>query len=109
MVPDILEVPMIGPILGSVCLGVVLGWLVRYFLERFRTFNARVFSTVASVLCGGVIAKLLPDAYGYWAWFYPVGLLIGIIVYPIWEKFEQALKTDRQSVQRSGKAPPNTH
>ena len=50
---------MIGPTVGALCLGLVMGWLVRYFLDRFTQFNAKALGSVASVLAGGVILKLL--------------------------------------------------
>jgi hypothetical protein len=65
------------------CLGVVLGWLVRFFLARLKQFNVKVLSSVASILCGGEIVRILPDPFQYAWWFYPVGLLIGILRIPL--------------------------
>jgi hypothetical protein len=74
---------MIGPVVGSICLGIVLGWLTRYFLARFQQFNVKIFSSVVSVICGGVVIRMFPDPYHYAGWFYPVGLLLGILLYPL--------------------------
>lgn len=93
---------MIGPILGSLCLGVVLGWLVRYFLDRFKTFNTKVFGSVVSILCGGVVAKLLPDPFGYWGWFYPVGLLLGVLLYPLISAFDAWVDMRKTASRASG-------
>lgn len=80
---------MLVPMIGATCLGIVMGWLVRYFLERFTQFNIRILTSVVSVLCGGAVIKMFPDPFQYAGWFYPVGLLVGVLAYPLiahWER-----------------------
>lgn len=76
---------MIAAIVGSVCLGIVMGWLVRYFLDRFEKFNAKVLGSVVSVIAGGAIVRVFEgnspiDHYAHWYYF--VGLFLGILLYP---------------------------
>jgi hypothetical protein len=70
------------PALGACSLGIVIGWLVRYFIRRFTTFNPQVLSTLVSILVGGVVIRFLDGDKTAW-WFYPIGLLIGFIVYSV--------------------------
>jgi hypothetical protein len=70
------------PATGSVCLGIVFGWLVRYCMRRFKKFSAATLTTIASVLVGGVAIKFL-NSDPTVLWFYPIGLLIGFIVYSV--------------------------
>jgi hypothetical protein len=68
------------PIIGSLSLGIVIGWLVRYFIRRFRTFTPTVLGSVISLLFGGVAIKLLGgDKTVFWC--YPIGVLVGFISY----------------------------
>jgi len=84
---------MYGPIIGAICLGIVVGWLIRYFLERFKRFDAKVLGTIVGIIVGGVISKfLLSDPFLYSLNYYPVGLLIGILMYRLLTKFEKRLK-----------------
>ena len=84
----------IGPTLGAACLGIVLGWLVRYFLDRIEKLNMKMFASLVSVLCGGVVFKMFPDPFGYAGWFYPMGLLVGILLYPLLKMFEDLLRKE---------------
>jgi phosphotransferase system glucose/maltose/N-acetylglucosamine-specific IIC component len=70
------------PALGACSLGVVIGWLVRYFIRRFATFDAQVLRTLISILVGALVIRFLDGDKTAW-WFYPVGLLIGFIVYSV--------------------------
>jgi len=72
------------PSIGSTCLGIVIGWLVRFFIWRFKQFSPSVLSAVVSVILGGAVAKYLGPTNdpNVW-WFYPIGLLVGFVVYHI--------------------------
>ena len=71
-------------LLGALSLGIVIGWLVRFFLDRLRVFNVKALASIVSILVGGVVAHFLgADPFRVSVWAYPIGLLIGILVYPL--------------------------
>lgn len=72
----------IVPAVGSTSLGVVMGFLVRYFIRRFDTFAPGVLSSVISIVLGGAVIKFLGADKNVW-WFYPIGLLLGFVAYQI--------------------------
>jgi hypothetical protein len=73
------------PAIGATCLGIVIGWLIRYFLFRFENFNPKVLGSTISLIAGGVVISFLqsntPDKTV--VWFYPIGVLGGFIIYTI--------------------------
>jgi hypothetical protein len=80
---------MLLPLLGSLSLGFVMGWLMRYCLIRFKRFDAKVLGSVASVICGGAVLKLFQaDPFSVTVWGYPIGLAIGVVSYPLVALFE---------------------
>jgi hypothetical protein len=68
---------------GSACLGVVIGWTTRFFLYRFKEFDPKSLSaTLSPMLGGGVVgffSWISTDRAA--VWFYPIGLLIGFVIY----------------------------
>jgi predicted membrane channel-forming protein YqfA (hemolysin III family) len=70
------------PAIGSTSLGIVIGWLVRYFIRRFTTFTPMVFGSLVSIILGGAALKFLDADKTVW-WFYPIGLLLGFIIYHV--------------------------
>jgi hypothetical protein len=65
-------------ILGGGCLGIVVGWLVVYFLEQFPAFDAKSLGSVVFIIAGGAVTTFLGTfstvdasgkvyAYGGWA------------------------------------------
>ena len=70
---------IIGSI-GATCLGIVIGWLVRYFIRRFTRFTPMVLGSVLSIVLGGAVLKFLAADKSLWA-FYPTGLLLGFVLY----------------------------
>lgn len=65
---------------GSLALGVLVGFLLRFFLRRFKSFTPRGFSTVLTAIAGGAAVKLLSDAPGAVSWYF-IGLLGGFVMY----------------------------
>ena len=62
-----------------------MGWLVRYFLDRFQQFNAKVLGSVVSIIAGGVLVYVFEGSdpiAQYARWFYFMGLLVGVLLYP---------------------------
>ncbi|MCP4370583.1 MAG: hypothetical protein GY797_21090 [Deltaproteobacteria bacterium] len=72
---------IIEPI-GVTCMGVVVGFLVRYFVYRYDNFTPKALGATVSVLVGGSIAKFLTNSEDAF-WFYPIGLLVGFIVWSV--------------------------
>jgi hypothetical protein len=65
---------------GTTCLGIFIGYLAMYFVRRFTTFSPQVFGSLLSVVVGGAVLKFLGADRDAW-WFYPIGLLIGLVLY----------------------------
>src|SRR4051812_13252283 len=74
--------PNVIPAIGATCLGIVVGWLVRYFIRRFDKFTPSVFGSLISILLGSAVMKVLTADKMTW-WFYPIGLLLGFIAYQV--------------------------
>jgi NhaP-type Na+/H+ or K+/H+ antiporter len=70
------------PAIGTLSLGIVIGWLVRYFIRRFKNFTPQAFGLVVSIMLGGAVVKFL-DADPSVTFYYPIGLLIGFVVYTV--------------------------
>src|ERR1017187_10719156 len=103
---------MYPALFGSFCLGTVMGWLVRFFLHRFSAFNVKVFGSVVSVLAGGVVIRamgVIDPFYGITG--YPVGLLVGVLAYPLISRFDAAMglgdddKDNKTSTPRRPRRP----
>lgn len=79
---------MIVAAIGSTCLGFIVGWLVRYFLFRFKEFNAQILGSTVSLIAGSTVTVFfnLFDPGKSVIWFYPIGLLAGFLVYSITAK-----------------------
>jgi len=45
--------------IGATCLGIVTGWLVRYFILRFKTFTSQTPCSVISIIAGGAVIKII--------------------------------------------------
>jgi hypothetical protein len=76
---------MIAATIGSICLGIVMGWLVRYCLDRFRQFTPKVLGSVVSVIVGGAVIHIFQGGDSitrYAQWYYFMGLLGGVLLYP---------------------------
>lgn len=69
-------------VMGSLSLGAVIGWLVRYFIRRFGSFTPKALGSVVSVVAGGAAVRLLATNESA-IWFYFMGLLLGFAVYHI--------------------------
>lgn len=92
------------PEIGSTSLGIVMGWLVRYFIRRFDKFNPKVFSSVVSILVGGVIVKYLGTDQNV-LWFYPIGLLLGFAIYHVIATIEVNKERRQASTAPAAPAP----
>ena len=65
-------------VIGALCLGIIIGWLVRELVPRFKNVSVKVLSAVVSVVIGGVVLAFLSRASDDTTiWFYPIGLIVG--------------------------------
>ena len=72
----------IVPALGVLSLGIIIGWLIRFFIKRFKSFTPKALTSVVTLIVGGSTVKLL-GADKTLFWFYPIGLLAGFTIYTI--------------------------
>jgi len=68
------------PAIGSTSLGIVVGFLVRYFIRRFSKCTPAALGSIISIAVGVTAVKFLAETPTVW-WFYPIGLLIGFALY----------------------------
>lgn len=68
--------------IGVTCLGIVVGWMVRYFIRRFTKFGPGVLSSLLSIILGGAVLKFL-SVDNVTIWFYPIGLFVGFVAYQV--------------------------
>jgi hypothetical protein len=68
------------PAIGAISLGIVIAYLFRYFITRFKKFAPSTLSSVISIIAGGAVVKFL-GADKTVIWCYPIGLLLGLIGY----------------------------
>ena len=101
------------PDLGAACLGIVIGWLARYFLTRFRSFTPKIMASVVSILVGGAAVEFLSMGTGggpNTVWFYPIGLLVGFVVYTIVAviaiRHEEAVAKPSGKIGKANKSNP---
>jgi hypothetical protein len=75
---------------GCACLGLTIGWLVRFFIDKYKEYNAKILNSTVSVFFGGCIVAFLKYLANKEtnllvpASFYLIGLPVGMIVlYPL--------------------------
>jgi uncharacterized membrane protein len=79
--------------IGSACLGLVVGYLVMYFVFRFKDYTAKVLGSLVSVILGtavgGFLGKLsaLKEVFAFYLIGLAIGVGVGIILY--WLKHHQ--------------------
>jgi hypothetical protein len=73
---------------GSICLGILLGALVGWFVSEAKAMDYRILSSSVGILTGGGVLAL----FGFLSkgslreiWLYPVGLLLGFVAVTILE------------------------
>ncbi len=66
-------------VVGALSLGSVIGYLVRYFIRRFKNFTPSALTTVVTLIAGGAAVKFFSSEQQPWAvWLYPIGILMGL-------------------------------
>ncbi|MGT2481768.1 hypothetical protein ACU4GR_29640 [Methylobacterium oryzae CBMB20] len=90
-----LELQKIEP-MGSLAFGLVLGWVMRFFLNRLPTFTAKELSSLVSALVGAaVIGLFAKDKTEPLLFFYLSGLGFGFFGAQIWNLFDTQPPADR--------------
>lgn len=69
--------------IGTAALGVFLGYMAWYFATRVTESWMDSFAAVAGVLFGGVVLAFLGGTTSENRWWYPIGLVIGWLIYII--------------------------
>ena len=92
------------PFIGSICLGTVIGWLIRYFIRRFRSFTPKVFGALLTALFGGAVLRLFGADQNV-LWCYPIGIFIGFFAYTIAGLIFVLKYPSSQSTPRRGFSP----
>lgn len=70
------------PFIGAACLGMVVGFLVRYFIRRFDKYGPAALGSVLTIVLGGAAVKYLQEDKSVW-WCYPIGLFLGFVIYQL--------------------------
>ena len=81
--------------IGMTCLGLVIAYLSMYFVVRLKEHTVLGLSGVVSVLLGGVVGQFLVDSSSAdpnVIWWYPIGLLIGLIAWGVVRVFTHGLE-----------------
>jgi hypothetical protein len=78
------------PATGVFCLGVFVACLAWFFIVRFRTYGAGALSAIITVVFGAVVLAFIEaDAAGRGdRWWYPIGLLIGSVLFVILHRLQ---------------------
>ena len=75
---------MVLPYIASGCLGVIVGWLVRTFVQRSKTLTVKAITSLASLAAGGVVVGAASwgakTTAGDAVYVYPIGALLAIVV-----------------------------
>jgi uncharacterized membrane protein YeaQ/YmgE (transglycosylase-associated protein family) len=68
-------------------MGAIVMWIAFFFFAREKDFTAAEFGGFISAFFGGAILQVyttqLTDETKFIFWFYPIGLLLGMIAYKI--------------------------
>lgn len=78
--------------LGSLSMGAVFGWMLRYFLIRMRDFESKNLALLITAVIGStVVAVFQPFGGGHDLppefFYYPIGLAIGFFAQAVWNLF----------------------
>ncbi len=69
-------------VIGATSIGIVVAYLVGYFVTRLNTFTPQALATIIGIMFGGAVVKIFASKQELF-WFYPIGLIIGFIIYAI--------------------------
>jgi hypothetical protein len=69
------------PPVGSACFGIFVGFVFRYFLERFETYDVKKLTTVLTIPLGSTLLIFIKDFGANSRPAYTVGLVLGLVLY----------------------------
>ena len=64
---------------GSLCLGIVVGWLVRFFIRRFKS---PLLLPSIIIFLGGNVVTIVGNELNL-LWFYSIGIFLGLVIYTL--------------------------
>lgn len=73
--------------LGVTCVGIFVGYLCMFFVARFKNHSVKQFVAIIVALFSGTVMSFLVanigdnDEYSTTIWRYPIGLVIGLILW----------------------------
>jgi hypothetical protein len=93
---------------GCFCLGLVVAWLVRYFLERLPRMTPKVFTTVVLIATGSTSTAMLKPFKQFYlsSVAYFIGLFFGIILYPAFRRLDKILTGEVRSQSQPAAGQP---
>lgn len=68
---------------GAACLGIVVGWLIRYAWRRIKRFSIRTLAATIPIIIGGALSRPTPFGNDDVLWIYVLGLFTGMLIYSI--------------------------
>ena len=68
---------------GTLVLGLFLGYMAWYFAVRVKDNWMTSFASVAGVLFGGVVLAFMGGVSSDDRWWYPIGLVIGGLLFAV--------------------------
>jgi hypothetical protein len=68
--------------IGIISTGIVVMAIIIFFLPRLQLYTLEGLGALVTIIFGGVVVKFITDRSdkGY-AWNYPIGLLLGIVLF----------------------------
>jgi phosphotransferase system glucose/maltose/N-acetylglucosamine-specific IIC component len=82
-------------VVGVISLGVLVGLLVGWYVNEDKAFTTTALAASVSTLSGagvlGVFHLIVPATPTREYWFYPVGMLVGVLIAPFLDMFFNGL------------------
>lgn len=82
-------------VIGTLSLGILIGLVIGWFLDQEQPFTTSGLIAITSILSGagvlGVFHLVSPNGATREFWFYPIGLLIGVLIAPFLDKYYDSL------------------
>jgi hypothetical protein len=77
---------------GAISLGLFVGYLVWHFVSKFSAFTVSgLTSILGAVLAGAVLKYLAKEENAQVFVFYPIGLVLGAMLFGTWPWFKQLM------------------